>query len=327
MNPHLSPSGITESHKTLVQVEAYLSYNLDIATQLIDATRTRLSDLETQLATPAAQGRARKALKNRRSRVCKKLRQGQVEAEVLVRALDEVQSKIALSDCISAEMEQRRLSVYAQPNYSSYISSPVESARDRMSSISSYTSSGSLSIPASPYAANAPFAFPLPTAVPYMHTNLPMITTHNLPSAPLCPMTPYPVSPLRLYLPMHQQHIPGLWSSVTEPVWFMYPSTYLSPVEPLQPLIGTLYPLTVLPPDTTTWPFQQSHTSDINTVIVPNPSPKTRRYSTAATVVDMASAPSKSKKIGHRRGVSCHLEEVIRVWDEGTTIAKASSVQ
>jgi hypothetical protein len=55
--------------------------------------------------------------------------------------------------------------------------------------------------------------------------------------------------------------------------------------------------------------------------------PKDAAIFYGATVVDMASAPSKSKKIGHRRGVSCHLEEVIRVWDEGTTIAKASSVQ
>ena len=53
MHVPATPTGVAHDHKTLLQVEAYLMHNLDIATQLVDNTRSRLASIETQLATLA----------------------------------------------------------------------------------------------------------------------------------------------------------------------------------------------------------------------------------------------------------------------------------
>ena len=85
MHPHSPAPGAPDGLKTLLQVFAYLNQNLDIVTSLIDTTRTQITRLESELTTPLAQGKARKTLKNQRSRHTKKLRRCQSEAEMLTR--------------------------------------------------------------------------------------------------------------------------------------------------------------------------------------------------------------------------------------------------
>jgi hypothetical protein len=251
---------------------------------------------------------------------------------MLTRALDEVKSKIAVVEWESAETRQRSLNVYAQPSRTSYTGSPADGMSDRSSSISSYMSSASggvsLSAAAFPYApaGGAAFAFPqppLPTAgPPYIHTNNSLaITTHNLPSEPLYPM-PYPISPFTVW-PLPLQQAPEPWSCVAEPVcYYYYPSRLVEPV--LQPSHNatTYTPApTILPPEPTTWSFQQSPTSETHTLVPPSPSPKTRRFS-AATAAEIAGAKPRTREgrervVGHRRGVSCNLEAAVREWNEG----------
>lgn len=330
MHTPATPAGVAHDHKTFLQVEAYLSYSLDINTQLLESTRQRLTSLETQLATPAAaSGKLRKTLKNTRSRAVKKLRQCQSEAETLTRALDEVKAQIAgIENTLAA---QRRLSVVAIPGGGSYASSPLDGMSERSSSISSYISSGELSSGAAlAYAhGSAYIVSPLATnagQLPYIHTNLPVgISTHNLPSAPLYPVTPYLASPYAYPYSAIQQVVPEPWSSVNtyhpHAAWnpYQYPENfneYTLAAEPTNELFPPA-PL-AMPTETLTWSFQQSPTSDTQTAI-PATSKATRRYSIAATPPPFSDTAATRGSKSHRRGVSCNIEELVRTWDAGTT--------
>ena len=239
------------NHKTLLQIEAYLAYNLDITTSLIDATRANLASIETQLATPAAAGaKTKRTLKNARARCVKKLRQCRGEAEMLTKALDEVKSQIAGTEAAMGS----RISVVGQMGAGgSYTSSPLDGMSERSSSISSYISSAELSSGAlpSPAFAYSPHGSPMvytpltamePGQPPYFHTNMPplAISTHNLPSAPLYSAAHYLMSP---YTPHVYPQMEAYSAYPTTVSWNPY--TYLTTdfQHPVQPPVSM--PLTV----------------------------------------------------------------------------------
>ena len=276
---------------------------------------------------------------------------------MLSRALDEVKAQIA-----SVELE-RRLSVVAQTTMGmggswmgTGMSSPLDGMSERSSSISSCISSAELSSGQLNPAAAAVFGHstpdgsmmvvsPIPNQapaghthqLPYPHTNLPFggvgISTRNLPSAPVYPMTPaYVLSPYTPYIaepytasafPMVAGHGPT-WNPYTymttdfQAPLHLHPPTIKQELEVAQPPVS-------MPLDPTAWSFQQSPTSEAHTIRPGNPdpeSPKTkRRFSVGGVAVSENAGMGNGRgRKGHKRGVSCNVEEMVREWDAGTAV-------
>jgi hypothetical protein len=237
---------------------------------------------------------------------------------MLTRALDEVKAQIAGVEA------HTRLSVLASGG-GSWVSSPGDGISERSGSISSYISSGELSAPAFT-AVNVGGPYVMSGAamgLPFIHTDIPVGVgaVHNLPSAPVYPMTPYSAMAYSAVLP-HTACLPfgtGVqepWTAYPQPAgWIPYPSY---PVETYQAATVNLPPAPLtMPVEPSTWSFQQSPGTE--TCVSPNTVAPVvmRRYSVAATPAAREPIALKDGK-GHRRVVSCNVEELTRGLDAGT---------